>query len=714
MSKTYFSQPYFKLSLLSLALLNCQHVFAEDIQHLAPLQLQATADDTQINSEKSKAYIVKKSTGAAKLNLDIKETPQTVNVVTRQQMNDFALSNSRDVLRNTPGVTVSSQETERSSYMARGFEISNLLTDGVGFPSGDYNYNNTNPDTFFYDRIEVIKGADALTNAFGDPSATIDYIRKRPTQEFQASAGMSYGSWDTQRYEADVSGAFTQNGRIRGRLMGYEQTGDSYLDRYSSEKNGLSGIIEADLSDNTLLTVGYSEEQNKPNANNWGALPLLGADGKQLSYDRDYNPNPDWAHWDNKTQNAFAELKQQLSEKWTAKLSYNYSNTDHNSKLLYYYGYPNQDGSGVSLTPWGGKENQERHFADLNLQGSYALFGQDHEATIGYSYIQSKQQDQEMSGTINDTSVINSSTTNWASWTPQSVTWSGYSDAADYTQKINSFYAATRLHLNDDLKLLLGANYVQAKNDGISYGSSVAYDESKVSPYAGITYNFTPEYTGYLSYTSIFRPQTGVEMGTNKALKPVEGESYEMGMKSSWLDDKLTGTFAVFRTEQSNYPLRPSDGNPLNHKTEVSDLRSQGIEAELAGQLTDHLQLSFGYTQFSLKDLKNGGEARTYNPNQTLNLLTTYNIPAIPKLKVGAALQWQDATKRYDSSVDSTITQDAYALVNLMTSYELNKHLSIQANANNITDKKYLYSFPDGQAYYGPSANYSVAVQFKY
>lgn len=714
MSKTYFSQPYFKLSLLSLALLNCQHVFAEDIQHLAPLQLQATADDTQINSEKSKAYIVKKSTGAAKLNLDIKETPQTVNVVTRQQMNDFALSNSRDVLRNTPGVTVSSQETERSSYMARGFEISNLLTDGVGFPSGDYNYNNTNPDTFFYDRIEVIKGADALTNAFGDPSATIDYIRKRPTQEFQASAGMSYGSWDTQRYEADVSGAFTQDGRIRGRLMGYEQTGDSYLDRYSSEKNGLSGIIEADLSDNTLLTVGYSEEQNKPNANNWGALPLLGADGKQLSYDRDYNPNPDWAHWDNKTQNAFAELKQQLSEKWTAKLSYNYSNTDHNSKLLYYYGYPNQDGSGVSLTPWGGKENQERHFADLNLQGSYALFGQDHEATIGYSYIQSKQQDQEMSGTINDTSVINSSTTNWASWTPQSVTWSGYSDAADYTQKINSFYAATRLHLNDDLKLLLGANYVQAKNDGISYGSSVAYDESKVSPYAGITYNFTPEYTGYLSYTSIFRPQTGVEMGTNKALKPVEGESYEMGMKSSWLDDKLTGTFAVFRTEQSNYPLRPSDGNPLNHKTEVSNLRSQGIEVGLAGQLTDHLQLSFGYTQFSLKDLKNGGEARTYNPNQTLNLLTTYNIPTIPKLKVGAGLQWQDATKRYDSSVDSTITQDAYALVNLMTSYELNKHLSIQANANNITDKKYLYSFPDGQAYYGPSANYSVAVQFKY
>ena len=263
-----------------------------------------------------------------------------------------------------------------------------------------------------------------------------------------------------------------------------------------------------------------------------------------------------------------------------------------------------------------------------------------------------------------------------------------------------------------DGSLLLGANYVQAENDGISYSSSVAYDESKVSPYAGITYNFTPEYTGYLSYTSIFRPQTGAEV--NKALKPVEGESYEMGIKSSWLDEKLTGTFAVFRTEQSNYPLRSSDGNPLTRKVETSDLRSQGIEVGLAGQLTDQLNISFGYAQFSLKDLKNGGDARTYNPNQTINLLTTYSIPALPKLKVGAALQWQDSTKLYDSSVDSTITQDAYALVNLMANYDLNKHIALQANANNVTDEKYLYSFPDGQAFYGAPANYSVAVKFKY
>ncbi|WP_151748632.1 TonB-dependent siderophore receptor [Acinetobacter lactucae] len=704
----------FKLTVIACAICYANLSYAKDSKVQALQTIQVKASNAEQSSEQTKAYNVKNSSSATKLNIEAKETPQTINVVTRQQIEDFGLNSTRDVLKNTPGVTVSNQETERTTYMARGFEISNILTDGVGFPLSGYNYNNTNPDTYFYDRVEVVKGADSLTNAFGDPSATINNIRKRPTQEFQASGGVSYGSWDTQRYEADVSGAIIPSGKVRGRIMGYEQTGDSYLDRYSSERNGFAGIIEADLTDSTLLTAGYSQEQNKPNANNWGALPLLDANGKQISYDRSYNPNPDWAHWDNETQNAFVELKQKINDLWTAKLTYNYLDTKHNSRLLYYYGYPKADGSGVSLTPWGGQEHQEKHAVDFNLEGSYKLFNREHEATLGYSYVRNHQQDKQSTGTINDSNVIKATTTDWASWTPQSITWSDFTEAANYKQNINSIYAATRLHLNEDLKLLLGANYVQAESKGESYSSPMSYRESKVSPYVGLTYNFTPEYTGYMSYTSIFRPQTGIDKDTNQALKPIEGKSYEMGVKSSWLDDRLTGTLSVFKTEQNNYPLRSSDGNPLNRKVPTSDLESQGVEVGLSGQITDNVNLSFGYAQFSIKDTKNGGEARTYNPNQTLNLLTTYTPPVLPKLKVGAGLQWQDGIKLYDSNVNSTIKQDAYALVNLMASYEVNDHITLQANGNNIFDKKYLNSFPDGQAFYGAPANYTVAVKFKY
>ncbi|WP_109441248.1 TonB-dependent siderophore receptor [Acinetobacter haemolyticus] len=712
------------LALSSLVSISPYSFAADEVsQQLPTIQVKATQDENS-DSESTKAYTIKNSSSATKLNIAAKETPQTINVVTRQQIEDFGLTSTRDILNNTPGVTVNALETERAVYMARGFEISNILIDGVGFPLTNWNTTDINPDSYFYDRVEVVKGANALTNAFGDPSATINYVRKRPTKEFQANTGLSYGSWDTQRYEADISGSL--NDRIRARLFGFQQTGDSYRDRYSSEKNGIAGVIEADITDSTLLTIGASQEKHKPNANNWGAIPLMDDSGKQLSYDRSFNPNPDWAYWDKTSKNAFIELKQKFLDTWSVNLSYNYNEKDSESRLLYYYGYPNADGSNVDLTAGGYIEKNRKHNVDLNLNGKFDLFGQQHDAIIGYSYTQNKQNDSSSYGDIQDSNIgtcirgtspntyETQCTTNWASWTPKHVTWSNFAKQADYTQRNQSIYAATRLHLNDDLKLTLGANYIQAKSEGSSYGSPMNYDESKVSPYAGITYNFTPEYTGYMSYTSIFRPQTSVNEATGKVADPIEGKSYEVGMKSSWLDDKLTGTLAIFRTEENNYPLRSSDGHPLNRKVGISDLRSQGVEVGLAGQLTDQVNVSLGYAQFSLQDLKNGGAARTYNPTQTFNLLTTYTPAQLPKLKVGAGLQWQGKTSVFDNVKSAYLKQSDYALFNLMASYEVNKHFSVQANANNVTDKKYLNSFTYSQAFYGEPANYTVALKFKY
>ncbi|HBO71061.1 MAG TPA: TonB-dependent siderophore receptor, partial [Acinetobacter sp.] len=249
---------------------------------------------------------------------------------------------------------------------------------------------------------------------------------------------------------------------------------------------------------------------------------------------------------------------------------------------------------------------------------------------------------------------------------------------------------------------------------GTSYSAPMNYDESKVSPYAGITYNFTPEYTGYMSYTSIFRPQTSIDETTGKVADPIEGKSYEIGVKSAWLDNKLTGTLAIFRTEENNYPLRPTDSHPLNRTSAISDLRSQGVEVGLAGQLTDQVNVSLGYTQFSLQDLKNGGAARTYNPTQSFNLLTTYSPTQLPKLKVGAGVKWQSKITRFDPTYSTYLKQSDYALLNLMASYEVSPNFTIQANADNVTDKKYLNSFTDGQAFYGEPANYTVALKFKY
>lgn len=716
----YTVPPSFKLSLLSLAILVSQQSFADDTQQLPTITVTAESEQSELSSEQSKAYIIQNSSTASKLNIPLKETPQTVNVITRQQLDDFALDNTREVLRNAPGIIVNNQETERSSYLARGFEISNVLVDGVGIPLEGYNYNNDNPDSFLFDRIEVVKGANALNNGIGDPGATINMIRKRPTQELQAALNASYGSWNTQRYEADISSPLTQDGKIRGRVFGYQQNGDSYLDRYELEKNGIGAVVEADVTDTTLLTAGYTESNHKPNGVNWGSNPLINTEGEQLSYSRNYNYSPSWTYWDSNIKSYFAELEQKLAGDWTAKLTYDEKRTQRDSKLLFLSGKPGANGtSGIFLYPGMYIDDNTEQQASLSFSGTYPLWGQRHEASLGYVWAKNRLDELGYAGRF-----VNPLTTDLASFTPEEPSWdlSKTSGEMHIRQKNQSLYAATRLHLNDDLKLLLGANYFQAESSGSSYGTDTIYDEDKVLPYAGLTYNFSPEYTGYLSYTSIFRPQT-TKADDGSINKPIEGESYEVGVKGSWLDDKLTATMAVFRTEQSNYPLRDSDGIPTLRKTQVSDLHSQGYEFGLAGQLSDHLNLSFGYTQFSLKDLINGGDARTFNPTQSFNLLTTYQVPQLPKLKLGLGVQWQDQTYLDvpEATANGVITQkagiieqDAYALVNLMASYELNEHMTLQANGNNLTNEKYLFNFPNQQGFYGAPANYSVAVKFKY
>ncbi len=208
--------------------------------------------------------------------------------------------------------------------------------------------------------------------------------------------------------------------------------------------------------------------------------------------------------------------------------------------MLYYHGYPNADGSSVSLTAWGGQENNELDTTDFNQQGTFDLWGREHEAILGYTHAKSEQFDRQQSGSIDDSNINNATTvydgvtyitqytTDWANWTPTDVTWLAYSDAADYTQTNRSIYAATRLHLTDAVRVILGGNYVKADSESVSYSSPMNYSESKFSPYAGITYNFTPKYTGYMSYTSIFRPQPSVDESTGQVADPIDGKSFDI------------------------------------------------------------------------------------------------------------------------------------------------------------------------------------------
>ncbi|WP_312255630.1 TonB-dependent siderophore receptor [Stutzerimonas nitrititolerans] len=208
-------------------------------------------------TEGTGSYTTGSTSSSTRLNLTPRETPQSITVITRQRMEDQKLENLPDALDATTGVIVKlfSMGADAPQMWARGSSITNFQIDGVPTTSSLANYLQS---TIAYDRIEVVRGATGMMNGVGSPSATINMIRKRPTFDPQTSISVEAGSWDRYGTGIDVSGPLTESGNVRGRLAADYKTQHAWTDNYEQENTALYGIGEIDLTDNTLLSVGFN------------------------------------------------------------------------------------------------------------------------------------------------------------------------------------------------------------------------------------------------------------------------------------------------------------------------------------------------------------------------------------------------------------------------------------------------------------------------
>lgn len=301
--------------------------------------LEGVSTTANVGGDTSKAYTVPAASGATRLPLSLRETPQSVSVITRAQMDDFGMNNINDVLGRTTGINVEKIETDRTYYGARGFDITNFLTDGLGMPFANGGQEG-DIDTAIYDHIEVLRGANGLLSFTGNPSATINFVRKRPTADLQGSVGATAGSWNNRRLDGDLSGALNASRSVRGRVVLADQQTDSYLDRYSMHKKIAAGMLEADLGPNTLLSAGITWQKNSPESPMWGALPLYNSDGTPTDYRRSTSTAADWSRWDMSNTQSYLSLAHDFANGWSVKAALNYRRLVGASELFYVYGTP--------------------------------------------------------------------------------------------------------------------------------------------------------------------------------------------------------------------------------------------------------------------------------------------------------------------------------------------------------------------------------------
>ena len=644
---------------------------------------------------------------ATKLNLSVFETPQVVSVISRDEINDFSLREVNTVLTYAPGVTVEEVETGRTYYTARGFDIINFQYDGVGTLLA-YGLNRGHADSAIYERVEVVKGATGLITGLANPSATVNFVRKRPTDEHRASISGGAGSWNRYRVEADLSGPIVGD-KLKGRLVLAKDDGDTYMDRHTQDVNVFYGIINADITDRTRFSLGHSINKNDNDGNSSGALPLFYNDGSVTDYDPSTNTAPDWAYQDIIQTRTFVELEHDVADNWVLKAVYTHEVEDKAWESFYLSGSPEPVTEEGLLAHASYYESEDTFdIFDLSVSGSFSLWGRRHEMVAGFNFV-----DLDLTGFSIYSSAWQYDPVggDWALGTtprPPMDSYDPTNQSFDIDQKQKSFYISSRLNATDKLSILLGARAVDVEQDGINYGAPQGASDQDTVPYLGMTYEIVEGTMLYASYSEVFTPQAWV----NASLEPlgsVTGKSAEAGIKQEIFDGSAILSLTAFQSSQDNFGewVARDTTTGLNIYRGI-EFDSQGAEIELAGEVLDGLNISAGYTYVTVED-ENGDDTRRYIPTQQLKVATSYQLPVVPGLRLGASLRWQNEIYYNDVEV-----QGSYALVDLFARYDLNPNLSLAVNINNVTDEKYRLSVQWGQANYGAPLNVFGTVNWRF
>ncbi|WP_295486425.1 TonB-dependent siderophore receptor [uncultured Pseudomonas sp.] len=734
----------------------CTSAYAADGQ---PIELSATSiEDSALPSADATGqlgYTVESTRSSTGLDLTPRQTPQSVTTITRQQMDDRDVHSIEKALETAPGVSVNKLEVGgRTEFRARGYAINNWKLDGLQFPGdSDFTGSGNALNLDLYERIDIVRGANGLLGGTGDPSATVNLIRKAPTRTFGGSAYATYGSWDKRRLGADLNVPLSEDGRLRSRFVVTQQDANSFRDNQSERARAALANFEFDLDDATTLGAGYQYEYSKVVGGGWGAnIPIWYANGSKTDLPRSSNLAPTWSFGEYATRTTFGSLQHRFDNDWTLDLKGAQSTTDAlNHRGLAkvntfsrnnYQGYWNPDGSGAVLNGLHSSSDTTQQSAQIDLSGPFQLFGRTHQAMLGYNDSRTVTWAPEYTCTMigEGRSVRGAAGCQFRinNGLPISDWRNGVDD--DYrllasqagrhtktTTRLQGMYAATRLSITDPLSVILGARVTDYSSTTRSVGGVRSNQQNNgiVTPYLGAVYDLNDTYSLYASYTDIFNPQTK-ETVSGTRVEPIRGQSYETGVKAAWFDGRLNGSAAYFRTKQENKAVL-ADGLRTPTGADAykagSGQETDGIDLELAGALTENWNVYGGYTYLHFRRLDSDGRL---DPSHLFKASTTYRLSGpLDRLTLGAGVTAQTNIRALSTPAGqptngvsrsaTDVNWSGYAIWNAMAKYQVTDDTSVSLNADNLFDKRYYtrYGFYAGAIYGDPrSLSLTVSTNF--
>lgn len=659
---------------------------SSDDAPLPPVKVSARSlkDGT---SEGTGRYTARSTSTATRLDLSPRETPQSITVVTRQQMDDFGLDSVEAVLEGTSAVFIQRQGGDGAQYFSRGFRLQSQY-DGMPNPLGIGEDNfGPSPDSAFLDRVEILQGAAGLMTGAGEPGGTINIVRKRPTEQAQARVEAQVGSWNRKRLVGDLSAPLAPSGKVRGRAVVFVDHADSFTDHVFDNRQGFYGIVEADLTSTT--TVGASITYQRNEFNNHYGVPMA-PNGDDLRLRRSSFFGVSNGDSERESLSYTLNLEQRLSQDWRLRASLTHGEVEVDGVSNYVGGTLNL-ATGDGLRVWSALQQRKTQsdVLDVHASGPFALFGRTHDLAFGASASELTYRNRLADYVSTDFNLYDFDRASVTRPAP-----GGYPDwpVADTTTQ-QGIYGTARWNLTDSLKWILGGrvSWYEYKAAGVS----AQKEDAVFTPYTGLVYDIDERLSVYASYADIFKPQSNLT-ASGSPVKPVLGRNIEAGIKGEFLQGRLNASAAVFRLEQRNLaevdPGVPYDESNIcrgNCFLPAGLVVSQGVNLSLNGALAPNWQLGAGYTyvdsEYARGDLR-GEPYLSYAPDHILRAHTTYRVAGTP-WTVGGHVRMQ--SKTYTETDSFRIRQGAYAVAGLVARYQINQHADIGLTVNNLFDRRY-------------------------